>query len=110
SGAQSSGRHARRTAPVGRRMAAAQPCALISSSTFQKDGLLVIVFDEAETSDSTDGGGHVAALIVSPKAKQGHQSKALYQHQSTLRLILQGLGIQTYPAAASTAPDMGEFF
>jgi hypothetical protein len=34
---------------------------LISSSTFQKDGLLVIVFDEAETSDSTDGGGYVAA-------------------------------------------------
>jgi len=83
---------------------------LNASSTFQKDGLLVIVFDEAETSDSTDGGGHVAALIISPKAKQGHQSKALYQHQSTLRLILQGLGIQTYPAAASTAPDMGEFF
>ena len=83
---------------------------LIASSTFQKDGLLVIVFDEAETSDSTNGGGHVAALIISPKAKQGHQSKALYQHQSTLRLILQGLGIQTYPAAASTAPDMGEFF
>jgi len=51
-------------------MAAAQPCALISSSTFQKDGLLVIVFDEAETSDSTDGGGHVAALIVSPKASR----------------------------------------
>jgi len=83
---------------------------LNASSTFQKDGLLVIVFDEAETSDSTNGGGHVAALIISPKAKQGHQSKALYQHQSTLRLILQGLGIQTYPAAASTAPDMGEFF
>lgn len=83
---------------------------LISSSTFQKDGLLVIVFDEAETSDSTDGGGHVAALIISPKAKQGHKSKALYQHQSTLRLILQGLGIQSYPAAASTAPDMAEFF
>jgi phosphatidylinositol-3-phosphatase len=83
---------------------------LMSSPTFQKDGLLIIVFDEAETNDSTHGGGHVAAVIISPKAKQGYQSTALYQHQSTLRLILQGLGIQTYPAAASTAPDMAEFF
>ena len=83
---------------------------LISSPTFQKDGLLIIVFDEAETNDSTHGGGHVAAVIISPKAKQGYQSTALYQHQSMLRLILQGLGIQTYPAAASTAPDMAEFF
>jgi hypothetical protein len=84
---------------------------LISSATFQKDGLLIIVFDEANTNDSTDGGGHVAAFIISPKAKQGYQSKTtLYQHQSTLRLILHALGITTYPAAASTAPEMGEFF
>ena len=83
---------------------------LISSPTFQKDGLLIIVFDESETIDSAHGGGHIADFIISPKAKQGHQSTALYQHQSTLRLILHGLGIQTYPAAASTAPEMGEFF
>ncbi|HYL12046.1 MAG TPA: alkaline phosphatase family protein [Terriglobales bacterium] len=83
---------------------------LISNSTFQADGLLIIVFDEANTNDSTNGGGHVAALIISPKAKQGFQSTALYQHQSTLRLILQGLGVTTFPGAASNAPQMGEFF
>jgi hypothetical protein len=83
---------------------------LISSPTFQKDGLLIIVFDESETNDSTHGGGHIADFIISQKAKQGYQSTTLYQHQSTLRLILQGLRIQTYPAAASTAPEMGEFF
>jgi acid phosphatase len=83
---------------------------LISSATFQKDGLLIIVFDESETNDSTDGGGHVAAVIISPKAKQGYQSTATYQHQSTLRLVLHGLGIQTYPAAAGSAAEMGEFF
>lgn len=83
---------------------------LISSAAFQKDGLLIIVFDESETSDSTDGGGHVAAIIISPKAKQGYQSTAMYQHQSTLRLILHGLGIRIYPAAAGSAPEMGEFF
>ena len=83
---------------------------LISSATFQKNGLLIIAFDESETSDSGHGGGHVAALIISPKAKQGYQSTTIYQHQSALRLILHGLGIQTYPAAASTAPEISEFF
>ena len=83
---------------------------LISSATFQTDGLLIIVFDESGTNDSAHGGGHVAAVIISPKAKQGHQSTAIYQHQSALRLILHSLGIQTYPAAASTAPEMSEFF
>jgi hypothetical protein len=83
---------------------------LISSPAFQKDGLLIITFDEAEINDSTHGGGRIAAFIISPKARQGYRSTALYQHQSTLRLILRGLGIQTYPAAASTAPEMSEFF
>jgi len=83
---------------------------LITSPGFQKDGLLVIVFDEADTNDSTDGGGHVAALVVSAKAKRDHQSVTRYQHQSTLRLILEGLGISKYPGAASTAPEMSEFF
>jgi phosphatidylinositol-3-phosphatase len=83
---------------------------LVSNTTFQKDGLLIIVFDEAATSDSTDGGGHVAAVIISPKAKQGFQSTTLYQHQSLLRLILEGLGVSNLPGASSTAPEMGEFF
>ena len=83
---------------------------LISSSTFQQDGLLIVVFDESDTSDSANGGGHVAAFIIGPKAKQGYQSTTLYQHQSTLRLILQGLGVTVYPGAANTAPVMGEFF
>lgn len=83
---------------------------LLNSSMFQKDGLLVIVFDEADGSDSTHGGGHVAAVIVSPQAKAGFQSTTLYQHQSTLRLILQGLGISSYPGAAAQAPNMAEFF
>lgn len=83
---------------------------LISSAAFQKDGLLIIVFDEANTNDSANGGGHVAALIISPKAQQGHQSTTLYQHQSALRLILHGLRVPAYPAAANSAPEMAEFF
>ena len=83
---------------------------LISNATFQKDGLLIIVFDEAATSDTTHGGGHVAAVIISSKAKQGFQSTTIYQHQSLLRLILEGLGVSNLPGASSAAPGMGEFF
>jgi hypothetical protein len=83
---------------------------LISSAAFQNDGLLIIVFDESDTADIAHGGGRVPAFIISPKAKQGHQSTTLYQHQSTLRLILHGLGVSSYPGAANTAPEMAEFF
>src|SRR5205814_2352824 len=82
---------------------------LVQSATFQRDGLLVIVFDEAE-SDNTNGGGHVACVIVSPKAKRGYQSQTQYQHQSLLRLTGEALGLTTLPNDAATAPDMGEFF
>ena len=83
---------------------------LISNPTFQKDGLLIIVFDEAAGTDKTNGGGHVAAVIISAKAKKGFRSTTLYQHESTLRLILEALGVSHLPGASSSAPDMGEFF
>jgi acid phosphatase len=83
---------------------------LIASPQFQTDGLLIILFDEADTSDSTHGGGRVSALVISPLAKKGYQSTTLYQHQATLRLVLQGLGITSFPGKAASAPQMLEFF
>jgi len=80
---------------------------LLASATFQQDGLLIITFDEAG-SDNTNGGGRVAWVVVSPKAKRGYQSTTLYQHQSTLRLTLEALGITQFPGA--TAPALSEFF
>jgi phosphatidylinositol-3-phosphatase len=83
---------------------------LIHSPQFQIDGLLIILFDEANTLDLTSGGGHVAAVIVSPLGKRGYKSIAFYQHQSVLRLTLEGLGVTKLPAEAATAPAMWEFF
>ncbi len=77
---------------------------------FQKDGLLLIIFDEGGPTDLSAGGGHVAAVIVSPFAKHGYKSVALYQHQSVLRLMLEGLGVTKLPGDAATAPPMWEFF
>lgn len=83
---------------------------LISSPTFQKDGLLIIVFDESDFSDLQNGGGHTATLVISAHTKKGFQSTTLYQHQSTLREILHALGGTTFPGTAATAPSMDEFF
>ena len=82
---------------------------LIQSAAFQKDGLLIIWWDES-ASDHTNGGGKVAWTVVSPFAKRGYQSTAFYRHQSTLRLMLRALGVFVYPGDAATAPDMDEFF
>lgn len=83
---------------------------VIQSPGFQKDGLLIIVFDEADTQDFTAGGGHVAVVIVSPLVKRGYKSIAFYQHQSVLRLSLEGLGVMKLPGDAASAPAMWEFF
>jgi phosphatidylinositol-3-phosphatase len=83
---------------------------LIKTVSFKQDGLLIITFDEGEGSDSSHGGGQVATVVISAKAKKNFQSKTLYQHQSTLRLVLQALGVSKYPGAASVAPAMNEFF
>jgi len=82
---------------------------LLTTPMFQRDGLLIILFDEAG-SDNTNGGGRIAWVVVSPRAKAGYQSTTLYQHQSTLRLILEALGVTQLPGAAATAPGMAEVF
>jgi acid phosphatase len=82
---------------------------VIKSSVFQ-DSLIVITFDEGAFTDLSNGGGHVAALIVSPKSKTGYQSTTFYQHQSLLRLSLKALGVTHLFGDATSAPDMGEFF
>jgi len=86
---------------------------LSNSSTFAPggDGLLIVDFDEAATSDTTHGGGHVACVFWGPVAKTGYTqtSGTLYQHQSTLRTVMDELGLPNPPGAAASAPSMSEF-
>jgi acid phosphatase len=76
------------------------------------DGVLVVEFDEADDSDTTDGGGHIAPVLWGPIVKAGYTqtSNTLYQHQSMLRTLMESLGLSDSPAAAATAPSMSEFF
>jgi hypothetical protein len=82
---------------------------LISSSAFQ-DSVLIYTWDESDINDHTNGGGHVATILVSPKVRAGFQSTTMYQHQSALKLTMQLLGITDFPGASASAPDMSEFF
>ncbi len=82
---------------------------LISSSAFSNT-LLIITFDEAEPSDTANGGGHVATVLISPKAKMGFQGSGMYQHQNLESLIGAALGLSAVPGAGSSAGNMGEFF
>jgi len=83
---------------------------LIASATFQKDGILIIVFDESVSSDTQHGGGHVAAIVIGPKVKAGYKSTTLYQHQNMLKTAMKALGLSSFPGSAGGAKDMGEFF
>lgn len=81
---------------------------LLSSPQFHKDGLLVIVFDEA-ASDSSHGGGHVAMLVLGPAVKPAYQASTFYQHQNTLRLLVNSAGAAASPGSSAKASDMNEF-
>jgi len=83
---------------------------LLANPAFQKDGILIIVFDESVDSDIAHGGGHIAAVVVGPHTKKGFKSTTLYQHQNVLRTALDAIGVTTYPGAAATAADMADLF
>lgn len=82
---------------------------LLNNAGFKQDGILIIVFDEAATSDTTHGGGHVAAVVVGPHVKRGYRSTTFLQHQSTLKTIINAVGGNPDPGAALTAPDLNVF-
>jgi acid phosphatase len=83
---------------------------LIASPTFQKDGILMIVFDESVDTDTQHGGGHVVAVVIGPHVLAGHKSTTLYQHQNTLKTLMKALGLGSFPGAAGSAASMSDFF
>jgi len=83
---------------------------LIASATFQKDGILIIVFDESLDTDTQHGGGHVACVVIGLKVKPGVKSTTLYQHQNTLKTVMKALGLGSFPGAASGASAMTDLF
>jgi phosphoesterase family protein len=94
---------------------------LLATAPFQPggDGVLIIWADEADLSTDnrcsatvlTGCGGHILVAMIGPQVKAGYKSVTTYHHPSVLRTMLEALGASAnFPAAASTAPDMREFF
>ena len=85
---------------------------LLGSAMFKAGGtgLLIIVFDESVDSDTAHGGGHVAAVVIGPKVKPGSKTGTLYQHQNTLKTLMEALGVKTYPGAAGAAAPITGIF
>jgi phosphatidylinositol-3-phosphatase len=82
---------------------------IISSPAFG-NGVLIITWDEGNINDTANGGGQVATVIVGSHVKTGFQSMTFFQHESTLRLIMDLLQVADHPGASATAPSMAEFF
>ncbi len=83
---------------------------VLTSTQFQNGGVLIIVFDEAEESDGTHGGGRVAMVVAGPSAKTSFTSSNFYQHENLLRTITNYMGIDGSIGAAANATPMAEFF
>jgi hypothetical protein len=83
---------------------------LIASATFQKDGILIIAFDESFDPDKQHGGGHVATIVIGPRVKPGYKSANFYQHQNALRTLMKALGCTSFPGLAGSVSGMKDFF
>ena len=89
---------------------------LLQSPAFQQNGLLIITWDEADASDTSNGlggigGGHVATILLGAGVKAGYQQQTtnLYDHASLLRLTMDSLGLTTQLPISNATP-MTEFF
>jgi len=82
---------------------------LINSPAFA-NSVFIITWDEGDLTDLTNVGGQVATVLVGTHVKAGFRSTTFYQHQNTLRLVLDLLKVGDRPGAAAVAGSMNEFF
>src|SRR6476646_9555237 len=74
------------------------------------NSVFIIVFDESLDVDLVNGGGKVAWVMAGSHVKAGFKSTTLFQHQSTLRLVMDLLRVTDHPGNSATAATMVEFF
>jgi acid phosphatase len=75
-----------------------------------QDSVLIYTWDESSADDDSNGGGHIATILIGSSVRAGYQSTTFYQHQNMLKLTMQLLGVTHFPGAAANAADMTEFF
>lgn len=74
------------------------------------DALMFITFDECGGGTNQGCGSSVLTTLIGPKVKPQFVSNQPYTHFSTLRTIMDALGVQVYPGGSATATDMSDFF
>ncbi len=92
--------------------------AIITNSDFADGGVLVITFDEADTSDTSgccgdSQGGHIGAIVIAPSWGQpaGFQDLTPYNHYSMLRTVEDAWGFPHLGGAADAGvTNMAPFF
>lgn len=84
---------------------------LFSSHDFQPggNGIIIVTFDESNKFDRINGGGHIAWIVAGPEIRKNYSSNTFYQHENTLRFILELLGVSEFPGASKDARSMNEF-
>ena len=78
---------------------------ILDSDAFKKDGLLIVVFDEAESRQAN----HVPLVAVGPSVKPGTTSDAPATHYSLVRTIEDNWGLGCL-ARTCSATDLGGLF
>jgi len=79
---------------------------LIASPVFQKDGVLLIIFDESTFSDVTNGGG---ARDISARSRKAISRRLYANIPVRYASSCNHWEFRVFPGAAATAPDMNEF-
>jgi hypothetical protein len=82
---------------------------LINGPAFA-NSVFIITWDEGDFTDLTNGGGQVATVLVGTHVKAGFRSTTFYQHQNTLRLVLDLLKVGDRPAASAVEGSINDFF
>ncbi|HZS27344.1 MAG TPA: alkaline phosphatase family protein [Candidatus Angelobacter sp.] len=85
---------------------------MLSKSYFQPggDGLLFVTFDECGDGVNSCNPNNIYTAVIGPKVVPGTASGVPYHHSSTLRTMLEALGITTFMGGAATANDLSAFF
>ncbi len=79
--------------------------ALLHTPAFEKSGLLVIWWDEGNSTTE-----HTAITFVGPLVRKGYKSYTFYKDQNLLRTIIEGLRLNSFPGVSVTASDMSDIF
>jgi acid phosphatase len=66
---------------------------LLADPEFQKDGILIVTFDESVKSDPDHGGGHITTVVIGPLAKERFTDSTFYQHESLFATLEEILGL-----------------